>query len=121
MTVTMTLDSSKQVQSMDGEVILDITNVIIDDPAFGTGPEGVTPVSDPSVGASVAILPVDPGNPQKKGLIISIYLPNGASVFVSYSNPGDVSISPDGQTLSGLLWVASAYKGHWAAFSTTYY
>jgi hypothetical protein len=121
MLVTLTLDSTLRPQTSPGNVILSVTNAIVDDSAFGTGTDGITPVDDPiDGGPSVATFPVDPSNTQKTGLILAAYLPIGdstvASVVAAYGKEGDLTISSDGKTLSGTVWAAGAYQGIWSSW-----
>lgn len=89
----------KFVETGAGADWLEITKVQCDDPCFGTGLVGVTPLEN-----SLALLPAEPPttpmNPSQMGMGIQIFFPNGAILQTYNLEAGALSVSFDGTTLS---------------------
>lgn len=119
LTLTVTF---KLVNEMDyygrKTAILQIANVYVNDPAFGTGLSGI----DLPLGSGAAYLPTDPpttsSNPSTNAMFIVIHFPNRAE-FATPALAGALSVSANGKTLSNSTdpsfqnktWAASVPQG----------
>ncbi|MBI4188700.1 MAG: hypothetical protein HY529_05800 [Chloroflexi bacterium] len=103
LTVTLTYKSISS-----GMVNLDITKITCSDPAFGTGPDGITPVDIPSQPRIVKLPLSTPATHEIGGF--EIYFPNGARLRTPETS-NDLSVSSGGQTLSGSTWQAITTQG----------
>ncbi len=88
-------------------VMVEITNVISSDPAFGTGLAGVTP-------SSTIVLPADPSTTSESMGILIIF-PNNAEISTNF---GALSVSSDGRTLSNSS--VRNENGTWVAYYADY-
>ena len=120
MTLQITFKTEKLWPNNAGEILLDITHLVCDDPGFGVVGEGAAALSP-----SQAILPANPPfsgtDASLPGLSIYIEFPNGArfmaeGVIVGDSGTlGAMTVSADGQTISSTTEPSIQYAT-WSAW-----
>ncbi len=108
-------------------VYANITRVIVSDPDFDTTDDGLIP----NLG-SKATLPPDPTkpdpvlnmDPSQLTTVIFIYFPNEGYIksgVKGVARPGDISVSPDGLTLSGDTWSGRTPRGIFIEEQSNYF
>lgn len=108
-------------------VYANITRVIVSDPDFDTTDDGLIP----NLGSKVT-LPPDPTkpdpvlnmDPSQLTTVIFIFFPNEGYIKTGVkgvARPGDISVSPDGLTLSGDTWSGRTPRGIFIEEQSNYF
>jgi len=87
----------------NGEVTLDVTQVLCSDWGFGAL-NGVSPRPNPPGPASIMILPANPPIEGTTKCAMIVYFPNGAQLEIYEGKQSENYVSLDGETLSGTDW-----------------